>query len=134
LADLYLDHDVARDTARLLRARSHDVITAREIGSEHASDGAHLLAATQQNRVLVTHNGDDYLLLHDAWLRWFAEYSTATAAPHHAGILIIPQPDYRRNYWLSDVAAAEIDSFLARTADLMGRAYYWTPAHGWRER
>ena len=134
MAALYLDNDVPASWARLLRIRGHDVITVRDLGTREATDGEHLLAATQQGRILITHNGDDYVLLHDAWRRWFREYSTVSNAPLHASILVVPQPKPQLDYWPVETAVAILEAFLVSTLDLSGRAFEWTPVHGWRER
>ncbi len=61
---------------------------------KYAPDDAQLFVAAQDNRVLVTKNGDDFALLHRAWQRWSAAWGVN---PTHAGILIIaadwPYPD-----------------------------------------
>ena len=62
----------------------HTATTPSELGTERAGDADHLLEATQQRRILVTHNRKDFLLLHNAWHTW------AMAVPH-AGILVLPQ-------------------------------------------
>lgn len=51
---LLLDHDVYASTARFLRGRGHDVVTAREIGRANAEDVELLLAAVESGRILVT--------------------------------------------------------------------------------
>lgn len=66
----HLDHNVSRQIAELLRVAGHDVVTARELRLEEADDDVHLLAALRDDRVFVTHNGHDFILLHYAWRRW----------------------------------------------------------------
>jgi len=52
------DEDVYRATVERLRAWGHDVITAREIGMQLASDEEPLFKAQQTNRLLVTRDKD----------------------------------------------------------------------------
>ena len=133
MAAILLDHNVAHAIAPALRERGHDVVTARELGGVRASDDEHLLVAAQQGRVLVTCDVEDFVLLHGAWLRWFAAYPI-DPTPTHAGILIIPQPDPRRGLWLPDHAAREIDAFLAQGRPLANRLFLWTTSRGWVQR
>jgi len=55
-ASLYLDEDVPVLLASLLRSHGFDVETAVEAGMLACSDEDHLEYATQNKRVLVTHN------------------------------------------------------------------------------
>ena len=71
-----------------LRAESHDVLTARQAGRAAASDAEQLLWASDEGRTLVTHNEDDFELLHDAWARWSSAWGVDA---RHAGIIVIPQ-------------------------------------------
>lgn len=74
MAAFYLDHNVAVQVAHMLRAAGHDIVTARDLGLDHASDDEHLLTAAQQVRILVSHNRADFVLLHTAWQRWTAAW------------------------------------------------------------
>lgn len=89
LARLYLDEDFSFDIAHRLQGHGHDVATVRDLGLAGASDGTHLLKAEQERRLLISHNGDDFYLLHDAWLRWFQAHAPPPV-PRHAGVLIVP--------------------------------------------
>jgi len=88
VAAFYTDHNVARAVAELLRVAGHVAVTARDLGLEEASDDEQLLTAAQHDRIFVTHNESDFILLHDAWQRWSATWGVPA---QHAGILIIPQ-------------------------------------------
>ena len=69
----HLDQDVDKRVKELLNAHYGDpecVKTAAELGLHLASDGRHLLAAGQAGRILVTHNGKDFITMHDAWMAW----------------------------------------------------------------
>ncbi len=93
MARFHLDQKVARDIADGLRFHGHDVVTANDAGLLDAADDIHLLAAADADRILVTHNGKDFRLLHHAWVRWAHAWGVSRA---HAGILIIPQPPFWR--------------------------------------
>ena len=91
MASLYLDHNVARDVARALRYESHDVRTAREIHTEAAGDDEHLSLSYENSWVFVTHNIQDFRLLHSAWRRWSGLWGVSVS---HPGILALePAPD-----------------------------------------
>jgi hypothetical protein len=80
---LYLDEDtLSRDLVKALRARSVDLLTAKEVGLIHIPDGQHLAYAASLGRAVVTHNTRDYARLH-------AEY--LAAGKHHAGIIASDQ-------------------------------------------
>lgn len=90
----HLDQDVTREVARWLNAHYGDAECAKaatELGLHRAHDGHHLLVAAQAGRIFVTHNREDFIAMHDAWLRWSSAWSV-TPPPQHTGILIIPQP------------------------------------------
>ena len=124
---LYIDHDVARQIADLLRSRGYDVATTRERGLEKARDGEQLLVAAQEERVLLTHNGADFLLLNDAWLRWSQAWQVT---PRHVGILVIPQRPR-----LSPVQAVEeVHRFLTLGQSMVNRLYQWRAGSGWQHR
>lgn len=53
-----LDQDVYAVTARFLRALTHDVATAAEIGCSQAADAELLHRAQEQGRILVTRDRD----------------------------------------------------------------------------
>ncbi|MCC7106519.1 MAG: DUF5615 family PIN-like protein [Chloroflexi bacterium] len=89
MAHLYLDHCVASQLALLIRsAGKHDVTTARDLGLARSPDPQQLLRAASEAWPLVTHNRDDYIMLHDAWVRWTSAWHIT---PRHSGILIILQ-------------------------------------------
>ena len=130
LARFYLDEHVPYDICVELRQRGHDALDTNDVGRGGATDGAQLLYAAQDDRILVTYNGDDFTLLHDAWVRWFRAYSAAPW-PVHAGILIIPHQQPRLGKWLPPWAATEIDWLVRQHQSLTNCLYRWTPTHRW---
>jgi hypothetical protein len=124
VARLYLDSDVSRWLAPALRAAGHDTTTAHAEGRPGGSDDEQLLFAAQAGRVLLTHNRDDFVLLHGAWRRWPAAWGVA--APAHPGILVL---DHRPETELTGA----VDAFLGRAAPvpLVGALYWWRARLGW---
>jgi hypothetical protein len=90
LADFQLDEDVSEMLEPLLEGLGHDVFTTRYLRSKRTKDSAQLSLAARFGRIFVTHNGDDYELLHRAWRQWSNEWDVMPR-PLHAGILVIPQ-------------------------------------------
>lgn len=126
MARFYLDQNVSVVTTRSLQVRGHDVLTARDEQSQRAKDDQHLLIAAEQDRILVSHDVADFVLLHGAWLRWSAAWNVA---PRHAGILIIPQPPR-----LAPLGAASlVDRFVESGVDLSNRLFQWRPPGAWYE-
>lgn len=82
----YLDENIAVGIAIALRSARHFVITAREIGALREHDDLHLFNATQQGCVLVSHDGDFYVL-HRGLRRWAAWWQRE---PFHGGVLVTP--------------------------------------------
>ena len=124
MPSLYGDHNVSRYLARLLREHGHTATNARELGLERATDGAHLLLAAERGWLLLTHNERDFVLLHDAWLRWSRSWGIA---PQHAGILVLPQ----REDWGLTRTVSEIEAFLAVHPATINELYAWRASRGW---
>lgn len=76
MARLYTDEDFSRQAAEALRQLGHDVLTVQESGraGQRIPDSDVLAYATTNKRIVVTHNGKDFIRLHK---------STS-----HAGIII----------------------------------------------
>lgn len=100
----------------LLRQLGHDVVHSQEIGMKYEPDDAQLFVAAQDNRVLVTKNRDDFVLLHHAWQRWSAGWGVN---PAHAGILIIAAD------WSYPDAAQGIHDFVQRRDFAANQLFEW---------
>ncbi len=122
---LYGDHNFARPAVEFLRGFGYDVVASREIAYERAFDDEQLIFAARHGRVLLTHNGDDFDLLHDAWRRWSLEWGVQRS---HAGILVLPQE------WTHERKAREIDHFLRSGPALANQLFRWRIGTGWEMR
>jgi predicted nuclease of predicted toxin-antitoxin system len=70
MARLCADENVAWQVSTFLAAQWHQIDRVQELGRAGLGDAQHLLYAARDNRVLVTHNTDEFLLLHRAWIAW----------------------------------------------------------------
>ena len=79
--NLYLDDDSADALlVRLLLADGHDVQVPSQVGLAGEEDPTHFMHAIRSGRVLLTHNHDDFKLLHELVM---------LVAAHHPGILVV---------------------------------------------
>lgn len=129
MAAFYLDNDVSNEAVGLLETKGHEVLHTRRHGQARATDDQQLLTALRLNRILVTHNARDFILVHRAWRLWPSAFGADW--PQHPGILIIPQP--------ADLptpqAAVALDRFVRSGRPLLDRLYRLTTAGAWqRER
>jgi predicted nuclease of predicted toxin-antitoxin system len=81
VAAFLVDEDVAIGVAAALRAAGHDAVTVDDLGRKGSKDDAVFWIAARLQRVLISHNLADFVLLHRAWLRW-------NIPQRHAGILL----------------------------------------------
>ena len=132
--DFALDEDVPHAVAALLRQKGLSVQSAKELNRLGLSDVQVLLHAATDRQIVVTHNGRDFELLHEAWVSWrrhwereIASQITPPVKPsHHAGIIVTPH--------LPDRAmVGVIESFVASFGPIDERLIVWSAASGWRE-
>lgn len=98
----YLDEDFAHgDRLAAIRARSIDVLSAKEAGMLSRTDDEQIRFATSGSRLILTHNAHDFARIHGEMM---------TRGDHHAGICIVRKRDHlgpgeiaRRLQILSDV-------------------------------
>lgn len=102
----------------------YDITSAREQMLEQARDPIQFLHAATHNRVLLTHNESDFVLLHEAWVLWS---HTWKIAPLHAGVIVLPQQEQ----WLPNRTVQEIESITSMTLPLENELWLWKPSMGW---
>ena len=92
---LLLDEDTQdEDLVRLLRGRGHDVATVNEMGLRTREDEAILDAALRDERMILTHNFDDFRRIN-------------LAHPAHFGIAVICRDaDPRNDMSITDITRA----------------------------
>lgn len=117
-----------------MRERGYDAESARDLGRLRWTDVRVLTHASQVGQTVVTHNGRDFRMLHEAWINWRlrwsreAERETGRVVPMsgHAGIVIVPQS-----------AVAEVESLVALFAErhdaVPDRIFAWSQLRGWNE-
>ena len=117
----YLDENIAVGVAVVLRGTGHVVVTAREVGALREDDDLHLFNATQRGCVLVSHDGDFYVL-HRGLRRWASWWQRER---FHGGILVTPDI-------LSVAGEARIlDIFAASGLLAANELYEWFPDRDW---
>jgi hypothetical protein len=80
---LYLDDDAASALlAKLLRKAGHDVVVPSDVNMSGVPDPLHLTSSIADNRVCLTKNHDDFLLLHNL---------IRQAQGRHPGIFVVRQ-------------------------------------------
>lgn len=125
-----LDENVSGQLGPLLEARGHEARSAKQLGLLGAEDYEQIRLAARQGRILVTHDEDDFRLLHGAWRTWFAEWGTPPL-PRHGGILSIPQFPILRVEDAADI----LDRFV-RSSDagggVVGRFFARSREKGWQ--
>jgi hypothetical protein len=78
---LYIDDDsVDRVLIRRLRESGYDTVTPTDAGTSGQADPVHFMSAIRAGRAVLTHNYDDFKLLHDLIL---------LAGGHHPGALVV---------------------------------------------
>ncbi len=120
----YLDNDVPHALTTDLQAHGHLAVHAKDIGRQRANDAQQFLHAVRSRAVLITLNGRDFLLLHQAWLLWCSEYHVAA---NHQGILVLRHSTMGTAAW-----ASEINQLLAQPRPLTNRLYQWDRG-AWQE-
>lgn len=122
MASFYLDHNVARRVAVLLRVDGFSAITTRELGNERNDDVSQLAVAISHRSVFVTHD-DDFRSIHQ---RWSHRPALLRSFRDHPGIPLIPAFPI----WDAVRTVSEIEVILEQMPVLVGLLYEW--AHdGW---
>jgi hypothetical protein len=126
VARFCLDEDVAMDVALLLTQAGHDALSSvSSLDLRHIGDYDVLRIIARDRRILVTHNAEDFVLLHHAWRRWSRDWGID---PTHAGILV---PLQRLGLRPNEIVF-RLDELLATGWALTNELYLFTGlAGGW---
>lgn len=117
LIRLYLDADVDVKLAANLRRAGYDCMSAREVGNAALDDETQIVFATNEGRVLLTHNIQDFVPIFERW--WHANRN-------HPGIVVsqqIPLGELQRRVMrlLDTVTADEMENNLRNLAEFAER-------------
>jgi hypothetical protein len=124
MAAIYIDEDVSKSFLQLLGGYGHTVQHARTTpGMTSVTDGKQLTFAIHHASVLLTHNGKDFHLLHDAWRRWTDMWQLSVS---HEGILLIPQHVDKA------IIARAVHDRITGSGALSNEFYEWTAHQGWQ--
>ena len=123
MAAFLLGEDVSEEAAPRLKDAGHRAVTVRELNLKGAKDYVILLRGAETGRIVVTHNGGDFFLLHGAWLLWSRAWGVT---PRHAGILVMPQMAQLRPAAL----VHELDAFAAAGLAVENTLYVWRARGG----
>lgn len=121
----YLDQNVSQRIVPFLQGVGHRAISTRSMHFERAGDDEQLFLAWKNGWIMVTHDGDDYLLLHTALRRWANAWNMTDT---HAGILILPYGFGEREQ------ARRLDIFAASGLVIANELYDWQEIGGWIRR
>lgn len=78
----YIDEDIPLSFAQALSNRGVDTLTTGAAGNKGFSDAEQLAYVSQNNRIIVTHNKKDFILLHNEYMR---------SGKTHTGIIVTDQ-------------------------------------------
>jgi len=122
VAAFSLDQNISQRIVPFLQEVGHQTITTRSMHSERAGDDEQLFLAWRNDWIMVTHDGDDYLLLHSALRRWA---SACGVTDIHVGALILP-------YGLGEREQARtLDIFVASALPITNAYYEWRADGSW---
>ncbi len=117
----YLDENVSLKIVPFVRAAGYPVITYLDKGLKGERDDVHLFTARQNDWILVTYNGSDFILLHDALHRW-------NVLDPYRDILVLP--DNLPNH----TETQALDVFVAADLRIAGELYEFTMTGSWIRR
>ena len=126
MAAFYIDKDVDTALAPALEAIGHQATTTEALGLDQASDGRQLLTAAEHGWILLTHNGTDFIVLHDAWRFWTARWGIAL---DHAGVIVLPRSVHGRT-WVAAYAAEQVNELVRSGQFAAGALFTWSRVDG----
>src|SRR5689334_20251486 len=90
---LYLDEDMSLRLVKALSDLGFDAFSA-DSGYKGLYDADQLLVSRSLDRVFITNNTGDFLLLHRAWVAWSNAWGLAEVARHPGLLLIHSAPGF----------------------------------------
>lgn len=109
----YTDTHIAKAVTVQLREKGIDIVRCEEVGMAEATDLAHLEYATEQGRILISHDSD-FLALHSEWQSQNREHTgIVRASPeiqhkNQVGKIVSAIMEFQE---LVELEAASIDDF-----------------------
>jgi hypothetical protein len=128
VARFLADHNVPGALSALVSNQGHDVLLAYPAGLAQVNDAVLLWEAARDNRILITLNGKDLLLLHRAWLFWPGVWKL-NYGPMHRGILTLPSLPHAEY----PLVTQAIDQLVSTRASLVNELHAWVNAQ-WVQR
>jgi hypothetical protein len=125
VATFYLDQNVSHKIIPLLQGAGHRAVTARATNLDRAGDDELVFLAWQNQWITVTHDLDDFLLLHRTLQRWAAHWNHMDM---HAGILSMADS---LSLWEQ---AFVLDVFIASGLPIINAFYEWRSVGSWVRR
>ncbi|MFN8579357.1 MAG: DUF5615 family PIN-like protein [Gemmatimonadaceae bacterium] len=118
-----LDRNLHRDVRRLLRAAGHNCVQSISPSIGRLPDFELLFTTTREGRLFVTHNVDDFVFLHRAWVFWTAQWGIDEP---HCPLLLMTQAG------ITPLELADaIIALLATSVPAGNTAHRWRPDIGW---
>lgn len=119
MMNLYLDDDSANGhLVQLLPKEGHHVVIPADIGYSGSKDARHFIRAISQGWVFLTHNHDDFELLHELVI---------LVGGHHPGILAVRKDNDPRDMKPRDIVRAirNLEAAGAPIADQLNVLNHW---------
>src|SRR5262249_38033727 len=101
MSQLFIDEDIPRPIALMLRQFGHDVVTTEDAGRKSAGDPSQLAYAASIGRIIITHNMKDYKRLHRHVPGHSGIIASTREDTNHAGVAqrihqrLIAEPDMK---------------------------------------
>lgn len=115
---LYIDADISRKLAQVLRGRGFDAVAAREVGMAEASDDEQMAYAAAEGRAILTCNAQDFTPIFRAYWQ---------SGRNHSGVIVTQQLGFgemlrRVIQFLDAVTADEMHNNWKNLAEFATRA------------
>jgi predicted nuclease of predicted toxin-antitoxin system len=125
MVTFYLDHNISYRILPYLHSAGHQTVATRETGMNRADDDAQVFFAWQNGWITITHNRQDFLLVHHTLRRWGDLWHITDI---HAGILAFPDSLAIREQ------ARLLDVFIASDFPIANTFYEWRSIGSWVQR